>query len=435
MTVRFRASDVAAATGGRLVGPDVELAGAAFDSRSLRPGELFVALVADRDGHDFVDAAVAAGAPAVLVDRPAPAPTAIEVPDTGVALLDLARWARGRLDRAARVVGVTGSVGKTSTKDLLVVALGASRRVAANPASFNNDQGVPVTILGTDDGTEVLVVEMGMRGFGEIARLCEIARPDVGVVTTVGHAHTERVGGIDGVARAKSEIVTSLGLDGVAVLNADDDRVAAMATRAPGAVVTYGTSVDAVVRFSAVELDDLARPRFRVESPWGRFEVALSVSGVHMATNAAAALAVTGAIGADVAAAAEALATVEMSAMRMEIRQAPSGAVIVNDAYNANPTSMRAALEAVARMRADRRIAVLGPMAELDDPDAAHREVAVVARELGIEVVALGTAAYGIEPVDDPIAAIGDLGPGDVVLVKASRVARLERVASDLAAR
>jgi UDP-N-acetylmuramoyl-tripeptide--D-alanyl-D-alanine ligase len=216
------------------------------------------------------------------------------------------------------------------------------------------------------------------------------------------------------------------------VLNADDDRVAAMATRAPGAVVTYGTSVDAVVRFSAVEVDDLARPRFRVESPWGRFEVALSVSGVHMATNAAAALAVTGAIGADVAAAAEALATVEMSAMRMEIRQAPSGAVIVNDAYNANPTSMRAALEAVARMRADRRIAVLGPMAELDDPVPAHREVARRAAELGLDVVVVGTDLYGVEPSDDPVGALGGVGPGDVVLVKASRSAGLERVVADL---
>lgn len=432
--MRFRASDVAAATGGRLVGPDVELSGASFDSRSLRAGELFVALVGERDGHEFVDTAVAAGAPAVLASRPTTAPTAVEVPDTGRALLDLARWARGRLAPTARVVGVTGSVGKTTTKDLLAVALGASRRATVNPASFNNDQGLPVTILGAPDDTEVLVVEMGMRGFGEIARLCEIARPDVGVVTAVGDAHTERVGGIDGVARAKSELVTSLGPDGVAVLNADDERVAAMAGRAPGDVVTYGAAVDAIVRVSAVEVDELARARFRVESPWGRVDVALSVSGVHMVSNAAAALAVTGAVGADLAAAAEALARAELSTMRMQTERAASGAVIVNDAYNANPTSMRAALETLARMAATRRAAVVGLMAELDDPGAAHREMAELARELGIELIPTGTDLYGVDPVDDPVGALGALTVGDVVLVKASRVAALERIAAALLA-
>lgn len=436
--MRFRASDVAAATGGRLVGPDVELTGASFDSRSVRTGELFVAIVAERDGHDFVDAAIAAGSPAAMVmpGRVAPsgAATLVEVPDTGVGMLDLARWARRR-DMGPdelRVVGVTGSVGKTSTKDLLAAALGASLRTAVNQRSFNNDQGMPVTILGAPDDTEVLVLEMGMRGFGEIERLCDVARPDVGVVTAVGHSHTERVGGIEGVARAKSELVVALPPDGVAVLNADDERVVAMRSLATGSVVTYGMHASADVRLSGLAMDALGRPRFRLATSWGRYEVALAVSGAHMAVNAAAAVAVAGALGADLDAAVDALGRADLSPMRMEMSRSASGAVIVNDAYNANPTSMRAALETIAAMRADRRIAVLGPMAELDDPVAGHREIARLAADLGVELVAVGTDLYGVAPVDDPVAAIGPLGAGDVVLVKASRVAALDRTVADL---
>ena len=212
--MRIRASEAAAATGGRLVGPDVEITGAAFDSRSLRPGDLFVPIVAARDGHDFVADAIAAGAAAYLTSRPALATpqsstvAAIEVADTGDALMALAGWARTRLP--GTVVGITGSVGKTSTKDLVAAAVAADRRVAANERSFNNEQGLPVTIIGAAEDTEVVVLEMGMRGLGEIARLCAVARPDIGVVTGVAAAHTERVGGLAGVARAKGELVDAL---------------------------------------------------------------------------------------------------------------------------------------------------------------------------------------------------------------------------------
>ena len=201
--MRIRASEAAAGIGGRLIGPDVEFEGASFDSRSTRPGQLFVPIVAERNGHEFIGAARERGATVHLTSEPDPFRrdgTAIEVADTAQALLALAEWARPRLD--ARVVGVTGSVGKTSTKDLMAAACGAGRRTTANERSFNNEQGLPVTILNAPDDTEVLVLEMGMRGFGEISQLCEIARPDIGVVTVVGHAHTELVGGIDGVARA-----------------------------------------------------------------------------------------------------------------------------------------------------------------------------------------------------------------------------------------
>ena len=202
--MRFRCSEAASATGGQLHGPDVWIEGASFDSRSLRPGSLFVPIIAARDGHEHIADAFSAGAAASLTSRPAsslglpPSSAMIEVDDTAAALMALGGWARAR--RPDRVVGITGSVGKTSTKDLLAAALASTLRTAASPRSFNNEQGLPVTILDSPDDTEVMVLEMGMRGLGEIARLCEVARPSVGVVTVVGAAHTGLLGGIEGVA-------------------------------------------------------------------------------------------------------------------------------------------------------------------------------------------------------------------------------------------
>ena len=425
--MRIRASEAAAGIGGRLIGPDVEFEGASFDSRSTLPGQLFVPIVAERNGHDFIGDARARGAVAHLSSEPDPFRrdgTAIEVADTAQALLALAQWARPQLD--ARVVGVTGSVGKTSAKDLMAAACRADRRTTANERSFNNEQGLPVTILNAPDDTEVLILEMGMRGFGHISQLCEIARPDIGVVTVVGHAHTELVGGIDGVAQAKGELVEALPSGGTAVLNADDERVAAMRARTRADVVTFGVAGD--VRVSEIALDGLARARFRVDTPWGSGTTQLAVPGVHMVTNAAAALAVAGVVGVELTAALDAVSTAAVSGMRMEVTTSPGGATIVNDAYNANPTSMRAALDALAAMDGDRRIAVLGLMGEIDDPEPAHREIAAHAAALGLDVVVVGTTLYGIEPADDPQVAIGPLGRGDVVLVKASRSAGLERV-------
>lgn len=397
----------------------------------MQPGQLFVPIVAERDGHDFIPAALEAGAGAYLTSAPVVpgrSGTAIVVPDTDAALLQLAGWARRRVD--VPVVGVTGSVGKTTTKDFIAAAVGATRRVTANERSFNNDQGLPVTILGAPDDVEVLVVEMGMRGFGEIARLCEVAAPTVGVVTVVAEAHTERVGGIDGVARAKRELPEALPATGTAILNADDARVAAMAAHTAATVVTFGRSGD--VRWSGVELDHLARARFRIDTPWGGAHVELAASGEHMVGNAAAAIAVAGVIEGRIDEAVASLSAATVSAMRMQVERTAAGAVVVNDAYNANPDSMRAALRAVAQMTARRRVAVLGLMAELDDPAAGHRRVMDEAIELGLDVVAVGTDLYGVEPVDDAVAAIGPLGEGDVVLVKASRAAGLDRIATAL---
>lgn len=433
--MRFRASDVATAAGGRLVGDDADLEGASFDTRTLRPGELFVPIVSARDGHQFIGAAAANGAgatltsigtaPALAVDLPA-----VEVADTATALLDLATWGCRRL--CATVVGITGSVGKTSTKDFAAAAIGAGRRVVANASSFNNEQGLPVTVLGADDDAEVLVLEMGMRGLGEIARLCAVAPPTVGVVTAVAAAHTERLGGIDGVAAAKSELVAALPSGGTAVLNGDDDRVRAMRWRTSAQVVTFGERRDGDVRMTAITLDDLARPSFRLDTPWGSADVALRASGRHMAGNAAAAITAAGSLGIDVAEAAVAVGDARLSASRMAVHRLDNGAVVVDDAYNANPTSMRAALDALVAVPAARRVAVVGLMAELDDAASAHRAVAAHATALGIELVAVGTDLYGVPPSPDPVAALVPLDAGTAVLVKASRVAALDRLAAAL---
>lgn len=435
--MRFLASEVAAATGGTLVGPDVEIDGVSFDSRSLRAGQLFVPILDQRDGHEFIGAALGRGAAAYLTSRPVLAEhdgsTAVVVDDTLRALMQLAADRRRRL--TATVIGLTGSVGKTSTKDLALVALGASRRTWANERSFNNDQGLPVTILEAPDDTEVLVLEMGMRGFGEIARLCDIARPDVGVVTRVAEAHSDRVGGIDGVARAKAELIDALPAGGTAILNGDDPWSRAMAARCTGTVVLFGHHDDCDVRIADLVVDDLARASCTVHTPWGSVPVALAVSGRHMAHNAAAALACVGVVGGDLAAGAAALRDVRLTAMRMDVVRAPSGAMVIDDSYNANPTSMRAALDALADLPARRRFAVLGVMAEISDHEEEHRSIHGYAAARGVEVVAVGTGLYGVSPVADPVAAIGVLGEGDAVLVKGSRVAGLERVAAELLAR
>jgi UDP-N-acetylmuramoyl-tripeptide--D-alanyl-D-alanine ligase len=436
-TVELRTSEVAEATGGRLVGPDVTVSGVAIDSRRVAGGELFVPIVAERDGHDFVAAAVAAGAAATLTARRAatwgeggPGVPAIEVYDTGAALAHLGLHARGRLPD--RVVGITGSVGKTSVKDLLAAALGARWRTTASPGSFNNELGVPLTLLDAPGDAEAVVVEMGARGIGHIASLCAIARPTVAVVTRVAAAHTEMFGGLDRVAEAKGELVEALPPTGAAVLNAGDARVAGMAARTAARVVTFGAGGD--VRAEGVSLGDELRAAFRLVGPWGAVDVRLAARGAHMVDNALAAA--TAALVCDVplAGVAAALGEARLSQWRMELVTLPSGVRVINDAYNANPASMAAALGALAALPARRRVAVLGVMAELGETsDADHKQVAARAAELGIEVVAVAAPACGVPKVADldaAAAALADLGERDAVLLKGSRVAGLERLVS-----
>ncbi|HEX6424542.1 MAG TPA: UDP-N-acetylmuramoyl-tripeptide--D-alanyl-D-alanine ligase [Acidimicrobiales bacterium] len=437
----MRTSDVASATGGRLVGPDVTERGAAIDSRLVAGGELFVPVVAERDGHDFVLAAVDAGAAAYLSSRPvdeaSAKATAVEVDDTGAALSALGRHARALLDQRVdgRVVGITGSVGKTSVKDLAHVALGARWRTAASAGSFNNELGVPLTLLGAPGDAEALVVEMGARGVGHVADLCRVARPTVGVVTRIAAVHTATFGSLDDVANAKAELVEALPTSGTAVLSAADPRVAAMASRTAARVLTFAAAGD--VRAEGVRLDGELRASFRVVTPWGRADVRLAVRGEHMVDNALAAVAAALTCDVPLDDVAGALATADLSRWRMDLVTLASGARLLNDAYNANPTSMAAALRALAELRATRRVAVLGMMAELGPTsEAEHRAAGDLARELGIEVVSVAAPAYGGTVVDDvagAAAALGELGPGDAVLLKGSRVVGLERLADLLA--
>jgi len=332
---------------------------------------------------------------------------------------------------------VTGSVGKTSVKDLLAAALRPTFRTVASERSFNNELGVPATLANAPEDTEATVVEMGARGVGHIRVLCEIARPTVGIVTAVGHVHTELFGTIDDVALGKGELVEALPASGTAVLNADDERVAAMATRTRARTLTYGIG-PADVTAEAVELDYGLRPSFRLRSPWGAADVRLGVRGVHQIGNALAAAAAALAAGAPLDAAVGGLADAELSPWRMDLRRTRGGALVLNDAYNANPISMAAALRSLAALEAQRRIAVLGTMAELGDVAAAeHAAVADLAAELGIRVISLAEPRYGGEQVaslDEAVDAIGDVGEGDAVLVKGSRVAGLERLAELLLA-
>ena len=432
--MKFTAGEVARATNGQLVGPDVDLDGVAIDTRGDVAGKLFVPIVAERDGHDFISDALAHGARAYLTSRLTRDGTAIVVKDTSEALTAIGAHARDRLPD--RVIGITGSVGKTSVKDLTTAAVRSTFVTAASEKSFNNELGVPLTLANAPDLADAVVIEMGARGVGHIRWLCEIARPTIGVVTAVGLVHTELFGTIDDVALGKGELVEALPPSGTAILNADDHRVAAMASRASAAVLTYGMTGTPEVLATNVVLDDDLCPSFTVRSPWGTAPVVLAVRGMHQVPNALAAIAAAVVAGAALDDAATGVASAELSPWRMELHRARSGAIVLNDAYNANPISMAAALRSLAALHARRRVAVVGTMAELGDVAAdEHRAVSELAESLGIRLIAVDEPLYGGEQVHEisgALDALGVLGEGDAVLVKGSRVAGLERLAAAL---
>lgn len=431
----------------------------ATDSRTVPAGQaLFVALPTDRaDGHDHADAAVERGAVAVLADRPLSlAVPVLVVDDTWMALRVLATEVRRRV--APTTVAITGSVGKTTVKDLAFAAVGAGRRTHAASGSFNNELGVPLTALGLRHDTEVLVSEIGARHRGDIADLAPIVAPDISVVTAVKAVHLGIFGGIDDIAVAKGELVEALGPDGLAVLHLADPRVAAMARFAPRTLTVATDLVDADVHARDVRLDRHARPRGVAVTPWGEVEVAVPLSGRHQLVNALFALAVAGQLGVDLDAAAGAIAHAPVSPWRGAVTEV-AGVTILDDAYNANPTAVEAALDTLVAIEGDgRRLAVLGWMAELG-PQAPSEHARIGARcaEQGVDHLvvvrspedhdgeaghlARGARAAGLEAVTEVAdaaeagALLADLAaPGDVVLVKASRVAGLERVTAALRA-
>jgi UDP-N-acetylmuramoyl-tripeptide--D-alanyl-D-alanine ligase len=452
--IRLSLAAIARATDGRVVGdPATAVDVVATDSRDLPPGApLFVALRGEHaDGHRFVDQAVQGGAVAALTERPVEGVDAVVVDDTWQAVRELAREVRTRV--APRAVAVTGSVGKTTVKDLTAAAVGAERRVAAARGSFNNELGVPLTLLTLREGDEVLVAEIGARHVGDIADLAPLVAPEVAVVTAVAGVHLEVFGSIEAVERAKGELVEALGPDGIAVLNAADPRVLAMAAKAPAAL-TVGAA-DADLTAEDVRLDASAHPSFTARTPWGSTEVRVGVAGRHQVGNALLALAVAGHLGVDLAAAASALGRATVSPWRGEVTRR-GGVTVLNDAYNANPTSVIAALDTLTTLAVEgRSFAVLGEMAEIGPTSAdEHARVGAEVAARGVDrlvVVGVHAAPFAdgaldagmdrdaVLTVPDAAAAsehlVGEVGAGDVVLVKASRVAGLEAVAADLLAR
>jgi UDP-N-acetylmuramoyl-tripeptide--D-alanyl-D-alanine ligase len=422
-------SELSAYLGGELTGPDVTIDGASIDSRAIRPGQLFVPIVAERDGHGFIGSALDAGAAAYLTAKESVGGTAIRVPDTAAALLRLAAFARSRV---GGVIGITGSVGKTTTKDLLAACLAPEFRTAASAGSFNNELGLPLTLLNAADSAQWAVLEMGVRRVGDIRRLAQVARPNVGVVTSVAMAHVQYLRDLDGVARAKGELVAALPPTGLAVLNFDDPRVRGMASLSACPVLGYALGADADVRAEDVSLDRDLHARFRLSSPWGKTEIRLALRGVQQVPNALAAATVALWCGVSIEAVAEALTVSAGSAMRMEVRQVAGGPVLVVDCFNSIPASAEAALRSLAALAGERKLAVLGLMAELgQQSEAEHRRIASLAEELGIELVGYKTELYGaatVTGVDEAVAVLRALGPGDVALLKGSRVARLEDV-------
>jgi UDP-N-acetylmuramoyl-tripeptide--D-alanyl-D-alanine ligase len=448
------AAAFAARVGGVIVGdPDATFSGFAIDSRVLEPGECFVALDAARDGHDYVSDAFRRGARVALVARVVEHPAGhalVVVDDPLVALGRAAAHARRAWSDEVIVVGITGSAGKTATKDLTAAALSGSRRVHASPGSFNNEAGLPLTLLSAPPRTEVVVAEMGARFPGNIADLCAIARPQVGLITHVGLAHAEHLGGPEGILATKGALVEALPVSGTAVLNADDDATSALAKRTSARVITVGSTSGADVVVRDLVVDEVLRPRFVLESPWGSVDVALSVRGVHQAANAAMAAAVALVLGVAPADVAAGLAAAHTAAWRMELVTSARGITVLNDAYNASPSSMRAALQSFGELPARRRIAVLGDMLELGaHAAAAHAEIGELAAAVGVDLLVAvgphsalaaahaaraGVVALTAADPDEAYALVAErVRPGDAVLVKASRAVGLEVVADALA--
>jgi UDP-N-acetylmuramoyl-tripeptide--D-alanyl-D-alanine ligase len=455
--VELTAGELARLAGGVLHdGPaDARVTTWSIDSRTLEPGACFVALTAARDGHDFVADAVARGATAVLVGHPVPdtADAAVVVVDDPLAALGRLGAHARRVMAPSRVVGVTGSAGKTGTKDLVAAALRGTGPVHASPGSYNNEAGVPLTLLAAPPDTDTVVLEMGARAHGDIAALCAIARPTAGVITNIGMAHAGLLGGRAGIAQAKGELFEALPPDGVAVLDADDAASGGLAARTAARVlrVSARDTAAADVRARDVSLDAELRPSFSVESAWGNAHVHLSVHGDHQVVNALLAAAVALDAGVAPVAVAAGLEAVRPAPWRMEVLHAPRGVLVLHDAYNANPSSTEVALRALAQIDTKgRRVAVLGEMRELGaHSEEEHARIGRMVADLGIdELVAVGpetaplAAAAGggdvdVEVVADATAALeallATIGPGDSVLVKGSRAVGLERVAHALA--
>jgi len=455
--LKLTVGDVALATGGQLLSGTGEerIGGVAIDSRRVKPGDLFVALKGERtDGHRFVAEAIARGAAAVLVERKVSAPVTaalLQVSDCQEALLDLAAWYRRRFPAVA--VAVTGSTGKTTTKEMVAAALGQSFAVHKSRGNYNTEIGIPLTIFDLRPEHEIAVLEMGMRGRGQIRRLAQVVAPRVGVITNIGLTHLELLGTVDNIARAKWELVEALPPEGIAVLNGDDERLRHLSRNFKGRVFFYGLGTENDFRAVAIETYKDGSLSFTACTPDGEGKIKLPLPGRHNVVNALAALAVGAAFGMSLEDMARGLAGMKPAAMRLNIVKNRTGVTIINDTYNANPTSMEGALLTLMELKGEgRAVAVLGDMLELG-PAAreAHWELGERAARLGIdflvtlgewrETVLAGARQGGLPagrgrafPGREEAAAFLKewLQPGDIVLVKASRGLQLEHIVAEL---
>ncbi|MCL6471646.1 MAG: UDP-N-acetylmuramoyl-tripeptide--D-alanyl-D-alanine ligase [Firmicutes bacterium] len=441
--------------------PNIKVTGISVDSRAISSGYLFVPLKGTTDGHAYITDALKKGASGFLVESNANekeklvklsrSQFVIEVRNTLKALQSIAAYYRTKL--SAKVIGITGSTGKTTTKDMLNCILSKKARVVCTEKNFNNELGVPLTILRADQNTEVLIIEMAMRGRGQIKELAEIARPNIGVITNIGQAHIEILGSEKEIAAAKAELIECIPRDGVAVLNADDLWTENIASVACSKIITFGIA-DGDIRGTEIDVDELGRPTFRLH--FGRepaYVVRLSIPGKHNVYNALAVAAVALEMGYSIDDIRVGLSGCRPSAMRMEIFATDDNVLILNDTYNANPISMQAALSTLIDIStAGRHIAVLGDMLELGHiSNEAHKEIGEMVASLGVDVlIAVGnesrvmaesatkagmSAKSIITCLDSGTAAriLKQLiTPGDVVLVKGSRGVGLEVVVKEL---
>jgi UDP-N-acetylmuramoyl-tripeptide--D-alanyl-D-alanine ligase len=462
MSVPYSARDVASWTGGKLLrgSPEARLAGASIDSRAVAAGQLFVAIVGpNHDAHGFLPQA-AAGAAGLLIERGRELPGEI-APDLPVVAVDdttraLGALARGhRADFCGPVVAITGSNGKTTTKEMCAAILSVATPCLKNAGNLNNHFGLPLTLLRRSAADASIVVELGMNHRGEIAELVEIARPSVGVITNVGTAHIEHLGSSEEIALEKGDLVAGLARDAVAVLNADDPRVAAQANRTAARILRFGSGRDADVRAENPTCVDERGWKFDLATPSGRVPVEIAGLGETAWKNALAAAAGALAAGASLDHVATGLARHRPVAGRLARVELPGGALLIDDSYNANPQSMEVAMRLLAEIsERSRRFVVVGDMGELGDTArAAHRQTGRLAAELGIDFlfavgeraddVAAGARDAGMAPeririgrdCDDVAGELNTLLAGDdCVLVKGSRAMRMERVVEFLAA-
>lgn len=437
MPLTFSLQEIADVCRGEVIGDEsLNIHGISIDTRTLQKGELFVPLIAERDGHEYVREAFQKGAKAHLFSHGSAHGNAIHVQDTLKAFQDIAKYARAKIQ--GEVIGITGSVGKTTTKDILYTCLSDHYQTVVSKFSHNNEIGVPLTLLSCEQSTEHVVLEMGARGPGQIRELCEIASPTIGLVTQISAAHTEFFTDEEQVALTKGELIESLQESGTAILNAEDHRVRSMASRTNAEVITFGFS-DADVIAEDIETDKNICGSFTLRTPWGIDAVKLNIPGVHNISNALAAVSVGLKIGLDQSTLVDSLSKIELSPMRMDLRRTNSGTLVINDSYNANPASMNAAIDTLISVDAETKIAVLGVMAELGDRSAAeHREIGKRLESACSLVISVGVEEYGGIQVSSWQEALEELSKSDllgnssVVLVKGSRVAGLDKVAEAL---